>query len=450
MGLSPLDSHSAPTQAEKSGGPPHAFTRAPARRSATEGRRSHASRTSLGMLYAPIAERLDSSSHRESGSAPVLPLRRLRRLPAIDAARGAAMVLVCLSHFATKYVAPAGGDAAGAWLRFISHMASPMFFIISGAMVGYLYTSRPDAFDRVRASLARRALFLLTIGHVLILGAHARHLADLTGSARMLFVTDTIAVALLVSPRLMSIAARWRLLGAATLYVASCAAVYLWDPHGLPLRVVKDTLTGMDGGGFWAYNVPILPWLAVHAAGTVLGAWLAAAAGARDRARIETRLASIGCALVAIALLLRRALVFAAAHGLATGDRSQFTVRQLASTWQRVPPSPTHLLLFGGLALVGISLVFSFEALGVLTRLLDWLGVLGKTSAFVFILQFYVFYVVIPLLVPLHLVLAPAVFLGAMLLIGECARFWLHHRSTLTRRPAWSFGVTSALRTSKS
>ena len=158
--------------------------------------------------------------------------------------------------------------------------------------------------------------------------------------------------------------------------------------------------------------------------------------GARDRARLETRLASIGCALVAIALLLRRALVFAAAHFLAIGDRSQYTVRQLASTWQRVPPSPTHLLLFGGLALVGISLVFSFEALGVLTRLLDWLGVLGKTSAFVFILQLYVFYVVIPLLVPLHLVLAPAVFPGAMLLIGECARLWLHHRSTLTRRPA--------------
>ena len=123
----------------------------------------------------------------------------------------------------------------------------------------------------MRASLARRALFLLTLGDVLIPGAHARHLADLAGSARLLFGTDTIAGALLVSPRLMSIAARWRLSGAAAVYVASCAAVYLWDPHGLLLRVVKDTLTGMDGGGFWAYNVPILPWLAVHAAGTVLG-----------------------------------------------------------------------------------------------------------------------------------------------------------------------------------
>ena len=401
------------------------------------------------MLYAPIAERLDSYPHRAPTSEQVPPVRRVRRLPAIDAARGAAMVLVCLSHFATKYVAPAGGDAAGAWLRYVSHIASPMFFIISGAMVGYLHTSRPDTFERVRGALARRALFLLTIGHVLILGAHARHLADLTGSARMLFVTDTIALALLVSPRLVRIPAGWRLLGAGVVYAASCAAVYLWDPHGLAARVIKDTLTGTDGGGFWAYNVPVLPWVAVHAAGTVLGARLADAASARERVRIQTQLAMVGCAIVALALLLRRVLVLVAADASTPGGRAAYTVRQLASTWQRVPPSPTHLLLFGGLALVAISVVFSVESLGVFARPLDWLGVLGRTSAFVFILQFYVFYVVIPLLVPLHLVLAPAVFLGAMLLIGEGARFWLHHRAIFTR-PAWFIGATSALRASKS
>lgn len=374
---------------------------------------------------------------------------RVRRLRAIDAARGAAMVFVCLAHFATKFVAPAGGQAAATWLSFISHIASPMFFIISGAMVGYLYSSRRDAFDRVRATLARRALFLLTIGHALILGAHARHLADLTGSARMLFVTDTIGIALLVTPRLLGIRARWRLLGAAAVYLMSCAVVYLWDPHGLVLRVLKDTMTGTDGDGFWVYNVAVLPWLAVHAAGTVLGVWLAAAAASPVRVRIERRLAAVGCGIVALALVLRRVLVLTAGNGFAPGDHAAHVVRQLATPWQRVPPSPMHLLLFGGLALVAIALVFSLESLGVFARALEWLVVLGRTSAFVFILQFYVFYVVIPLLVPLNVVLAPAVFLGAMVLIGECARLWLDHRAAILKRPTWVIGTMAALRASR-
>jgi uncharacterized membrane protein len=401
------------------------------------------------MLSAPIAGRLESipspAPTRENDS----PMPRVRRLPAIDAARGAAMVLVCLSHFATKFVAPAGGEAAGTWLRFISHTATPMFFIISGAMVGYLYTSRPDAFDRVRATLARRALFLLTIGHALILGAHARHLADLTGSARMLFVTDTIAVALLVTPRLLRLRARRRLLGAAAVYIASCAAVYLWDPHGLALRILKDTLTGTDGGGFWAYNVPVLPWLAVHAAGTVVGVWLARAAGSPVRVKIERQLASAGFAIVALSLVLRRVLVLVAGSAFAPDGHAAYVVRQLISPWQRVPPSPMHLMLFGGLALVAIAVVFRIESLGAFSMPLEWLAVLGRTSAFVFIIQFYAFYVLIPLLVPLHLVLAPAVFLGAMLGIGECARLWLKHRSAILRRPTWVIGTVAALRASK-
>lgn len=400
------------------------------------------------MRHALTARHPDSIPLQRPAAVDISPIRTVRRLPAIDAARGAAMVFVCLSHFATKYVAPAGSEAAGVWLRFASHVASPMFFIISGAMVGYLHASRPDAFDRVRATLAKRALFLLTIGHALILGAQVRRIADVTGSARMLFVTDTIAIALLLTPRLVRVPARWRLIGAGAISIGSCAAVYLWDPHGLVARVVKDTLVGIDGKTFWAYNVPFLPWLAVHAAGTVLGARLAASSTTGNREGIESHLAAIGCGLVAVALMLRRVLLFLATNVSAHGDRAAHALRQLASPWQRVPPSPAHLLLFSGLALVGISVVFSFESFGVFTRLLDWLGMLGRTSAFVFIMQFYVFYVVIPLLVPLHLVLAPAVFLGAMLLIGEGARFWLHHCAALTR-PTWYIGTMPALRVPK-
>ena len=359
------------------------------------------------------------------------------------------MVLVCISHFASKYIAPAGGDAPGSWLQFVGHVASPMFFIISGAMVGYLHAARPDAFDRIRGTLARRALFFLTVGHLLILGAHVRSFVGIGGSVRMLFVTDTIALALLVSPRLLRFSARRRLILAAVVYAASCALVYLWDPHGLTSRIIKDTLIGPQGPGFWSYNVPVLPWIAVHAAGTVVGANLAESLSASGRTRIEMQLASAGCGIAAMGAMVRLLCLFLVTHVMTSGGRAAIVTRELASPWQRVPPSPVHMLLFSGTALLGISAIFTVERLGVFTKLLAWLSVLGKTSAFVFILQFYVFYVVVPAWIPIHLALSPIVFLVAMLTIGEAARLWLHRRSTFTR-PSWFVGATAVMSTSKS
>lgn len=339
------------------------------------------------------------------------------------------MVLVCLSHFTAKYITPVGGDRPWIWIRLIAHVASPMFFIISGTMVGYLFAARPEVFDRVRATLAKRALFFLTVGHLLILLAHVRTRADFTGSARMLFVTDTIALALLVSPRLLRFSAPQRVIGAAIVYAFSCALVFLWDPHGLALRIFKDTMMGPEGAGFWAYNVPVLPWLALHAAGTVLGARLADASTRSGRLRFEAQLASLGFALVATGALLRRVCLILIAHVLTPAGREAVVARQIASPFERFPPSPVHLLVFTGVALLGISTVFIVERLGIFAKLIGWLAALGETSAFVFVFQFYVFYEFIPRLIPIRLELAPVVFIGAMMMIGFAARLWRLRRS---------------------
>ena len=386
------------------------------------------------MLHAPVARllhpALESSPSAAIGSRPA---SRTRRLPAIDAARGAAMVLVCLSHFAAKYIAPAGGDTPGGWLSFVGHVASPMFFIISGAMVGYLFTIRPGTFDAVRDKLARRALFFLTIGHLLILGAHLQHLVEIGQTARILFVTDTIALALLVSPRLLSIRPAVRLVGAGVAYAVSCALVFTWRPESIAVQILKDTLVGPDGPSFWSYNVPVVPWLAVHAAGTVLGGILAREASPRATRAIETRLISAGCILAAAAAAVRVVCWVLIGHVLTPRGDAIRIARQLASPWYRLPPSPAHILLFSGVALLAISAVFAIERLSILTKAIAWLAVLGKTSAFVFVFQFYVYYVFIPKWIPLHLALSPFIFAISLVLIGQAASFWLHRKTWIAR-----------------
>src|SRR5438067_11359234 len=95
----------------------------------------------------------------------------LERVQFIDATRGAAMFLVFVAHFAdifflqTKAVVPVLMRAAGM-------VASPTFAMLNGLLIGFLYRTAPERFDRLRIKLVDRGLFLLTIGHIVIVGAH--------------------------------------------------------------------------------------------------------------------------------------------------------------------------------------------------------------------------------------------------------------------------------------
>src|SRR5689334_17065341 len=99
----------------------------------------------------------DSSITRVPGS---------RRIGAIDAARGAAMLLVFFSHFGEVYFATASRMAHVT--QDIGRIATPTFVIISGIMAGYLLRSRPQDFLRIRYRLQARGLFFLVVGHLIV------------------------------------------------------------------------------------------------------------------------------------------------------------------------------------------------------------------------------------------------------------------------------------------
>jgi hypothetical protein len=91
----------------------------------------------------------------------------------LDAARGFAMVLVFASHFADAYLGSAGAHRTHEAVVRASFAASPMFMLVSGLLLGFLFASHRDGFDRLRKKLVDRALFLLTAAHFAIVAAHA-------------------------------------------------------------------------------------------------------------------------------------------------------------------------------------------------------------------------------------------------------------------------------------
>src|SRR4030095_264888 len=126
------------------------------------------------------------------------------RLQAIDATRGIAMLFVCTSHFGWAYLGRLPGhEFEGALLEYVALIASPTFVTISGLLLVFLAKPRPHDSAALRAKLVDRGLFMLTIGHGLIALAHAPMAGGIGPALEWGFITDVIAVGLLIGPALI-------------------------------------------------------------------------------------------------------------------------------------------------------------------------------------------------------------------------------------------------------
>jgi uncharacterized membrane protein len=350
------------------------------------------------------------------------------RLAAVDATRGAAMLFVCLSHFADAYFKPFGYGRQFELVDRLVMVASPTFMIMSGAMLGLLHAQKAARFAAVRAKLLDRGVFLLLVAHLLIAVAHVPFVGAPAKVLRWGFITDAIGVALILGPRLVSHlrpAARVAV-GAAT-YVLSWLAVYAWQPTTLALRLAKDALIGPAGESSWEYTFPVLPWFGLYFASTALGAWLAQRAATQRTAGIARVGATAGLVSIAIAGVLhvgvRLPLV---AHRLSPGMFEQ--ARELTATVQKIPPGPCYVLAYGGAGLLLAAACFAASERKRYRPLLWRLELLGRSSLFVFVLHYYIYYTVLYLLRLPYTPLWPLYFLGSLALLFPIVKTWERRR----------------------
>ena len=339
-------------------------------------------------------------------------------MPALDTARGLAMVFVCLAHAIETEVRASGWTPTLQILTRLAMIASPSFMLISGMTLGLASTGAPDRFARFREKVLERGVLLLTIGHLLILPA----MLPIAGP-RVLLVTDTIAVALIVGPAIFArTTARARLVLAAALLALSWTVILMTpDGRGGVGTVLKQTLFGFHEYSWWKHSFPLVPWLSVYLAGSVLGQRIARVRSGRMAARWLLRrgllCTGIAAGLAVAGLALRRSTPpTALLHQLAA---------QIASPWRKVPPSPVYLLFFSGVGLLATALVFEAEALEIARWLRERAAELGRASLIIFIAQFYLFYLLMPLLPGGTSGFWPVYFIAGIALLSVVARGWL-------------------------
>lgn len=348
------------------------------------------------------------------GAAGATPIGRVR---AIDAARGLAMVFVCLSHFGLEYFRRLDESSIAQALYLVGMIGSPTFMLISGIMLGLLYETRRGRFDQHRMLLADRALFMLTVGHFLIMVANAPRQASLSETLQRGFITDALAVALLLGPTLMAhVSRRARLLLALILFAGAWLLAIRWTPASAADEVVRYLLVGSYPAEL-PYNFPLLPWLGVYFAASVLGQWIGEHLATGHQRKVEHTLLAWGAAAVTFVVLYKLCqwtIAFPSSPVLVV----------LASPWKKLPPSPAYLLFFGGLALMLVAGTLMIERRKLVQPLFRWATLLGRASLFVFILQFYIYYVLMLSLNLPYTPFWPLVFVASLVGITALAKLW--------------------------
>jgi uncharacterized membrane protein len=310
-------------------------------------------------------------------------VRSTARFEGFDAARGAAMVLVCLSHFLGTYVQDVTRlpDSLG----LMTLIASPTFIMLSGVLVGMLTSDRDVRSQALRVKLADRALFLIIIGHPLLMAAAYRHTSEMH-EARWFgpaFITDAIAVSILVSLWAVRQFSPFRraIMGAA-LYAVAWSLILSWRPNGSVDLVFQETFFGSLAPRYFPYCWPLAPWVGVYLMWTAFGEVIARQYRANDVAGAERILlrTTVTLGVLAVAWYAISVIPHPAALDPLFLRRMKF------------PPGPLYLMFFGSLG-VGLLWVAHVSARRKWVEgLMRAAGTVGRCSLAVFIAQSFLYF----------------------------------------------------------
>ena len=338
----------------------------------------------------------------------------------IDIARGFAMLFVCLSHFASVYLLVHKEMAAANVLSALGMLASPSFVCLSGTLVGIAYVRRPKAFAQFQLKLADRALFLLSVGHVLMLLSVLPAHFDSHGPLGWVFITDAIAFCLLLAPWIMTrLTPRERVLLGVVLLSVSWLLVDDWQP-----RVSAEVgIKGMLFGETDRYWFPIIPWLGIYLASTAFGEHLGAILMEGDYAKVVATMARVGGALVMGSALLG-AVHWAAAHGTLGVVHDSRGLESMTSVWQKYPPGVAYVLLFGGLGIALDAVLVQLWRYSIATSTLRTFAAVGRSSLLIYVLQAQVYYVILHYVRLPRTNAWPLVLVATLVPLAMAARWW--------------------------
>jgi uncharacterized membrane protein len=290
----------------------------------------------------------------DRGAADAAPARPARaRNQAIDWLRGAVMVLMALDHTRAFLGSPVELDTAGPALfftRWITHLCAPVFVLLAGT-AAYLHGRRLASTRALAGYLLTRGVWLVFLEVTVVRLAWILRVGP---EVLLLQVIWAIGASMIVLAGLVWLP-RWAVLAFALALIGGhnlldgVHAAQLGSARWLWLLLHEPGSLAPFDGANWFVLYPLVPWVAVMAAGYALGPW-----ALLPRAQRRARFAGLGAALIAGFVLLRASNLYgdpvpwAAEGGLLRGALAFLNC-------QKYPPSLLFLAMTLGPALAALA-----------------------------------------------------------------------------------------------
>jgi len=336
-----------------------------------------------------------------------------KRIRFIDVGRGTAMLFVCLAHFSEAYLHPLGELQQLRICSYFTLIASPTFMLISGMMLGYLYCTKSGNFEGIRLKLTDRGLFLITIAHVLIFIAFIPFMRSSGITVKVTFVTDSIGISMILGVLLIQrISKHYRLLLSALLYAGSTYLASLGKADFPGIGTVHEALTGSFFHASFFDSFPLIQWLSIYLAGSVIGERLGNYQKTDELLKVRSFFLKLGFAGLALSVLL-----YAAWH---YGRQNEF-IDTFLRFYRKNPPGLLYFVFYGSCGIFLLVLLDYIIKRKPTSYLIRKLEIMGQVSLFVFIVQYFLYFFVISLLKIPYISWWPLIYVFSMVIIMAAA-----------------------------
>jgi uncharacterized membrane protein len=353
--------------------------------------------------------------------ASVQPPRSRPRIDLIDVARGAAMLLVFLSHFLEAYFDPFPVHPQA--YKPFTRISTPAFMCVSGLTLAVLFARNRGRFGPTRDRLIDRGLFLIVVGHPIFLISYFFMNDSWRDALRVVFVTDTIGFSVIAGSLLITrLGPRARFALGLALLGLGWITLAAWNPPipSMGWRL-KDFLVGDWRERFLTYNFPPVLWFGLYLVASAAGARFAHAHETGTQGALPRRAALLGVGLLAASAVAHfglRALAAGRSPGVATG------LAHFADAFEKLPPSPTFMLFYVGLVALLLAALMLADRSRAGRWFCNYVVIFGRNSLPAFLIQSFVYFMAVQLLPRPPQILLPVYFAATVVLLRAAVSFW--------------------------
>lgn len=281
-----------------------------------------------------------------SGSAPA-------RNQSIDWLRGAVMVLMALDHTRMFLGTPVDLETAAPALfftRWVTHFCAPVFVLLAGT-AAYLHGRRLASTRALAGYLATRGAWLILLEVTIVRFAWLVEVGPTHLFFQVIWAIGAsmlVLAALVWLPRWAIVAFALTLIGGHNVFDAVRADGLGW---ARPLWVVLHQPGALEpfAGAGWFVLYPLVPWVAVMAAGYALGPW-----ALLPRAERRARFARLGAALIVGFVVVRASNLYGDPRPW-TAEHGPVRAALAFLDCEKYPPSLLYLAMTLGPALCALA-----------------------------------------------------------------------------------------------